>query len=233
MNMNAVILAGGLGERLRPFTSILPKPLMPISGEETVLEIQINHLKECGFNNIYIATNYKADIIESYLGDGSKFGVNLFFSKESKPLGTCGPLKLLEEKLTEPFLLMNGDVLTELDFSKLYNFAISKESSLTVVTKEIIRPLDFGNVILKDEKIIEINEKPDLKFLIVAGIYILKPDILRYIPDDEYFGIDDLIKTFLKKDSPISSYLMNMNEYWIDIGRFEDLNEAKKRYENR
>ena len=104
--MKAVILAGGLGERLRPFTAILPKSLMPISGEKTILEIQIAGLKQHGFEEIYIATNYKAKLIESYLGDGSDYGVRLHFSKEEKRLGTCGPVTLLKQQLTEPFLLM-------------------------------------------------------------------------------------------------------------------------------
>ena len=224
--MKAVILAGGLGERLRPFTSILPKPLIPISGEKTVLEIQIANLKKYEFRDIYVATNYKAELIESYLGDGSKYGVRLTFSKEDKPLGTCGPLSLLKEQLDEPFLLMNGDILTELDFKRLYEFGVQSDSLMTVATKEVIRPFAFGNVIIENGRIVEIEEKPNLKFIIVAGIYLLKPGIFKYIPDDQYFGIDELIQSLLEKGMPVSSYLIE--EYWVDIGRFEDLDEAAK-----
>ena len=224
--MKTVILAGGLGERLRPFTNILPKPLIPISGEKTVLEVQIANLKKYEFRDIYVATNYKAELIESYLGDGSKYGVRLTFSKEDKPLGTCGPLSLLKEQLDEPFLLMNGDILTELDFKRLYEFGVQSDSLMTVATKEVIRPFAFGNVIIENGRIVEIEEKPNLKFIIVAGIYLLKPGIFKYIPDDQYFGIDELIQSLLEKGMPVSSYLIE--EYWVDIGRFEDLDEAAK-----
>lgn len=226
--MKAVILAGGLGERLKPFTSILPKPLMPISGEKTILEIQITNLEKYGFNDIYIATNYKAGLIESYLLTSIDLGVRLTFSKEDKPLGTCGPLSLLKEQLDEPFLLMNGDILTELNLKKFYDFAIQQDSLLTVGTKEIIRPFDFGNVIIENGKIVQIQEKPNLTFIIVAGIYVLKSEIFQFIPDNQYFGIDEMMKKLLKNGMPVSSYLIRA--FWTDIGRFEDLDEARERY---
>ena len=131
--MKAVILAGGLGTRLKPFTDVLPKPLIPLSGEQTLLEIQIRLLKRCGFEDIFIATNYKADLIESYLGDGSKHGVHLTFSREEKALGTCGPLTLLQENLNEPFLMMNGDILTSADLKKLYESALEAAAKPLVV----------------------------------------------------------------------------------------------------
>lgn len=120
--MKAVILAGGLGTRLRPFTEIIPKPLLPI-GEKSVLEIQIDRLKESGFYEIFLATNYKSEYIENFLGDGSRYGVKLTISKETKPLGTVGPITLLREHLAEPFLVINGDVLTNFNFHKIYEFA--------------------------------------------------------------------------------------------------------------
>src|SRR6185295_6454413 len=133
--MKAVILAGGLGSRLRPFTQIIPKPLLPI-GESSLLEIQILTLKRCGVTDIFIATNYMSEYVEAFLGDGSRFGLTLTFSKEPKPLGTCGPVGLLKERLTEPFVLMNGDLLTNLDFAKAYRFALGLDADLTVVTNE-------------------------------------------------------------------------------------------------
>jgi len=227
--MKAVILAGGLGSRLKPFTNIIPKPLIPICGEQTVLEILLVNLKKNGFEEIFIATNYKAEMIESYLGDGSKYGVRLTFSKEQQPLGTCGPLNLLKEHLHEPFLLMNGDILTEMDLSKLYDVSVGNESMLTVVTKELTRPLDFGNVIIENGFITNIEEKPKIKFIIVTGIYVLKPEVFDFIPDGIYFGIDDLMQTLLEKNLPISSYFTN--EYWVDIGRIDDLEDVRKRFE--
>jgi len=226
--MKAVILAGGLGERLKPFTNVLPKPLIPISGEKTVLEIQINKLKNHGFDEIYIATNYKAELIESYLGDGSKYGVKLFYSRENKPLGTCGPLSLLKDRLDEPFVLMNGDILTDMNFNIFFDISIRNNSPLTVVTKEIITPFAFGNVIVENEKIIHIDEKPDMRFIIIAGIYFLKTDLFKYIPDNQYFGIDELIMILIKNKISIASYFIK--DYWVDIGRIDDLNNVIERY---
>ena len=126
--MKAVILAGGLGTRLKPFTEVIPKPLLPI-GEKAVLEIQIEHLKKHGFDEIYLATNYKSDYIENFFGDGSRYGVKLIISREEIPLGTVGPLTLLKSELTEPFVVMNGDILSNINFTDFYNFAINKENS--------------------------------------------------------------------------------------------------------
>lgn len=224
--MKAIILAGGLGERLKPFTEILPKPLLPIAGEQTVLEIQISRLKQHGFTDIYIATNYMSEMIESYMGNGSKYGVNLTFSKELIPLGTCGPISLLQNNLSEPFLVMNGDIITNLHFRDFYDFGVRDDSKLVVCTKELTQPFDFGNVIAKNNKIISIEEKPNLKFIIVAGIYIMKPSIFQYLPHNKFFGFDDLMKIMLSKSDPITSYLMD--DYWIDVGRYEDLDKARK-----
>ena len=229
--MKSVILAGGLGERLRPFTNVLPKPLIPISGEKTVLEIQIANLAKYGFSDITIATNYKSELIETYLGDGSQFDVQLSFSREAKRLGTCGPLTLIRDRLTDPFLLMNGDILTEADLGEFFKSGLENDSLLTVATKEIIRPFDFGNVLVKDDHITAISEKPDMKFLIVAGIYVLKPAIFEYIPDATYFGIDQIIRNLIDAGLPVASY--QISEYWVDIGRIEDINAVVEDYEAR
>ena len=228
--MKAVILAGGLGTRLKPFTNIIPKPLIPINGEESILEIQIKSLVDTGFDEIYIATNYKSEMIESYLGNGSKFGIKLYYSKEVKRLGTCGPLSLLKDKLNEPFLLMNGDILTELNFKDMYEKSIINDAKITVGIKDIITPFDFGNVILKDNKVINIEEKPNLNFKILSGIYMMKPEIFSLIPDNTYFGIDDLLHKFLENGEEIASY--QIEAYWLDIGRVDSLDEARERFSN-
>lgn len=225
--MKAVILAGGLGTRLRPFTEAIPKPLLPI-GEKSIMEIQIQHLAKYGFNEIYVATNYKADYVESFIGDGKRLGVNITFSKEDKPLGTCGPLTLLKDKLTEPFIVMNGDVLTTIDFGKLYEYALGIDSDYVVVTKEIVMPFAFGNVFSDGHYITGIEEKPDIKNEIIAGIYVMKPPIFQYFQDNQYFGMDNLIKKLLKNEVPIVRY--PMSEFWLDIGRMEDYNQAQDAY---
>ena len=226
--MKAVILAGGLGTRLKPFTEVIPKPLLPI-GEKTLLEIQIEHLKKYGFNEIYLALNYKADYVKSYLENGKKYGVKLYYSIENKKLGTCGPITLLKDKLTEPFLLINGDILTKANLEEIYNFSLKyKESPLTIVTKIITTPFRFGSIETNGNYITKVTEKPDLKFEILSGIYILKPDIFNYLSYNEYFGIDDLIKKLLKLEIPVTRYLLK--DYWIDIGVVEDYEKARKIY---
>jgi len=226
--MKAVILAGGLGNRLKPFTDSIPKPLLPI-GERSILEIQIQNLATCDFRDIYIATYFKADYVESFIGNGKNMGVNVRFSKEEKPLGTCGPLSLLKKELDEPFILMNGDILTKINFKTLYDYGLSKKSDLTVVTKDIYAPFQFGKVISKDGYIIDIQEKPNLKLEILAGIYFMKPAIFRHIPENTYFGIDELIKKLLAASLPIAKYLTK--DYWLDIGMLEDYSEAQVAYE--
>jgi NDP-sugar pyrophosphorylase family protein len=227
MTRKAVILSGGLGSRLKPFTEVIPKPLLPI-GEKAVLEIQIERLKAAGFTEIYLATNYRSEYIENFFGDGSKYGVKLFISKEQVPLGTAGPIKLLEDRLMEPFLVMNGDILTLLDFDSLYRFAELQESLLTICTKEILTPFQFGNISTNGNFVTGIEEKPDFRTTILAGIYIFKPGLLDLIPKDEYYGMDKLIKNMLSFNKPITHY--PISEYWLDIGRIEDYNKAQDIY---
>ena len=225
--MKAIILAGGLGTRLKPFTEVIPKPLLPI-GESSVLEIQILSLKKHGVTDIFIATNYMADYVQAFLGDGSKYGVRLVFSKEQQPLGTCGPVTLLEKELTEPFFLMNGDILTTLDFGKAYAFALQHEAQLVVLTKEIRTPFSFGKVVSKDDCLIDLEEKPNFRFEILSGIYVLKPALFSLIPKGTYYGIDSLIKDMLVARMKVGKYLMQ--EYWLDIGQIEDFQAAQEVY---
>ena len=148
----------GTWRRLAPFTKFIPKPLLPV-GEKAVLELQILQLAKYGINEIYVATNYMADYVASFLGDGSRYGVRLFFSREEKALGTCGPLTLIKNELTEQFLLMNGDILTTLDFHAASEFAATLDADLTVITKEIVTPFHFGKVIGTGNYIEEVCRK--------------------------------------------------------------------------
>ena len=225
--MKAVILAGGLGTRLKPFTEIIPKPLLPI-GEKSVLEIQIEYLKKYGFNEIFLATNYKSEYIENFFGDGSRYGVTLKVSKEDKPLGTVGPLTLLKDKLTEPFLVMNGDILTQFDFGKFYDFGISHESILTIGIKEFFTPFRFGNIEFEGDYVTKMEEKPTIKMNILAGIYFMKPEIFNLIPTGTYYGMDQLINTMLIENLVISKY--EIRDYWLDIGQVEDYEEAQNKF---
>jgi NDP-mannose synthase len=225
--MKAVILAGGLGTRLKPFTETIPKPLLPV-GEKAILEIQIERLKKYGFDKIYLATNHKSDYIKNFFGDGARYGVKLIISKENKPLGTAGPIKLLQDHLTEPFIVMNGDILTLIDFTSLYEYAKEKDTCLTISIKREVTPFEFGNICFKGDFVTDIEEKPDLITYILAGIYVMTPEIFDYIPEDKYFGMDHLIKQLLAEDKPIAKY--EMSEYWLDIGRASDYEKANEFY---
>jgi len=225
--MKAVILAGGLGSRLKPFTEVIPKPLLPI-GEKSVLEIQIERLKKYGFDEIFLATNYKSQYIEGFFGNGSRYGVKLEISKELKPLGTAGPLTILKDRLTEPFIVMNGDILSLVDFSKLYDFAVKQNSLLTISIKKEITPFAFGNIFFDGDRVTGIEEKPNILMYILAGIYVMKPEIFKFFPEDEYFGMDSLILKMIREDSLVSKY--ELNEYWLDIGQLNDYEKAQEIY---
>jgi NDP-sugar pyrophosphorylase family protein len=227
--MKAVILAGGLGSRLKPFTEAIPKPLLPI-GEKSVLEIQIERLKKSGFDEIYLATNYKSKYIENFFGDGSRYGVNLEISKEEKPLGTAGPLLLLKKKLTEPFIVMNGDILSLIQFDDFYKYSLKQDSLLTLSIKKEITPFAFGNILFDGDYVTEIQEKPDIEMYILAGIYFMRPEIFKFFPRNEYFGMDVLIKKMLAKKSKITKY--ELKEYWLDIGRLSDYEKAQQDYKD-
>lgn len=225
--MKAVILAGGLGSRLRPFTSVIPKPLLPI-GDKSVLELQMQRLGSFGFTEIYLSTLYKSDYIEQFFKNQQIGDVRLKVVKEKSPLGTAGPVTLLKDELSEPFVLMNGDVLTTLNFSKFYDFAISKSAPLTVATKRYLTPFSFGNISFDGDYVKSIEEKKDIVSHILAGIYVMSPDIFNYIPEDTYYGMDNLIQDLLKKNVPVAKYAME--EYWIDIGQIDNLEKAELDY---
>ena len=226
--MKAVILAGGLGHRLKPFSEIIPKPLLPL-GDQSILEIQIGALRRAGVDEVFVATNYKSALLEAFLGDGSRLGLRVTISREEERLGTAGPLSLLRDRLRDPFLMMNGDILTKLDFQDLYRFGVEQPSDLTVATKVITTPFRFGNVHVDAAgNIIGVDEKPEFKLEIVAGIYVIKPKLFRHIPDGQYYGMDTLIKSMIEAQEPVSRYLIR--EYWLDIGQVDDYSQARTEY---
>lgn len=225
--MQAIILSGGLGIRLRPFTEVIPKPLLPI-GEKAILEIQIERLRDFGFSTIYLATNYKSDYIESFFGDGSRYGVNLKISRESTPLGTVGPLTLIQDELTEPFLVMNGDILTLLNYKAFYDYGLSKGFPLTLGIKKEILPFAFGNIYFDGDFVTDIKEKPNFELYILAGIYVMTPEIFQYIPEAQHYDMDKLIKKLLAEKIPIPKY--EIKEYWLDIGRINDYEKAQNEF---
>ena len=226
--MQAVILAGGLGTRLHPFTQVIPKPLLPI-GEKSLLEIQIGHLREHGCKEVFLATNYKSDYVRNFFGDGSRYGVRLEISEEEIPLGTAGPVGLLRDRLREPFLLMNGDILSATDYRKMYEFALTKPADLTVGIKKLITPFAFGRITFEGDFVTKVEEKPNFEIMAIAGIYVMKPGIFSLIPENQYFGMDTLIKAMLTSGAPIAKY--TIEEYWLDIGQIPDWEHAQQAYE--
>lgn len=220
--MKAVIMAGGLGKRLAPLTDTIPKPLLPI-GEKSILELIIRRLKLAGCDEIIIATNYKSSLFEKYASHLADLGLKISFSREETPLGTAGPLKLIRDKLTEPFIITNGDIITTLDFKKLYDHHVKKGMRLTVCTKEVETPLHYGIIELNEQfDILNVKEKPSLKFEINAGVYVLDPKVIDEMPDG-FYHMTDLIKDLLKKEK-INGF--RIEDYWLDVGQISTYNQA-------
>lgn len=227
--MKAVILAGGKGTRLKPYTTVFPKPLMPI-GDKPILEIVVRQLKSYGFNEIIMAVGHLAELIMTFFNDGSKYGVKIKYTREDKPLGTAGPLALMKDKLNEPFLMMNGDVLTTLDYSDLVNYHKRNEAIATIALKKRDVKIDFGVVELDDSNsIVGYSEKPKIDYLVSMGIYVFEPRVLEYIRPNEYLDFPDLIKELISNGETVKGYVYD--EYWLDIGRPNDYERADREIE--
>ncbi len=228
--MKTVILAGGEGKRLRPYTYVLPKPLLPV-GDKAILEILLERLKSQGFKDIVLTVGYRSNYIKTFFSDGSNLGLNISYYEETNPLGTAGPLKNLEQQLTKDFLVINGDILTDIDFNALSKFHLEKESDITVVTKKIKVPILYGVVKSKEHRIEMIEEKPTLCPQIVAGIYILNPSVLKYIPKNKFYNMPNLVKKVLEKNGKVLRFLHTGK--WTDIGRLTDYQKAQSELVNK
>jgi len=223
--MKAVILAGGEGRRLRPFTYVIPKPLMPI-GELPIIEIILKQLKNNGFNDIIISTGYKENLIRMFLnGADKKHNLNIKYSHEDKPLGTVGSLSLIKDELNEDFILMNGDTLCTVNYNELmkYHKKSGNIATITLHKKEI--KINFGVVKLDNVSIIDYIEKPTHTYFVSIGVYVFKPDVLKYIPDGK-LDFPDLIKILIRNNEKVGGYIFD--DYWQDIGRQEDYMKANE-----
>ena len=224
--MKAVILAGGLGTRLKPYTTVFPKPLMPI-GESPILEIIIKQLKAKGFNDITLAVGHLSELIMAFFNNGSKYGLKIEYSKEEKKLGTAGGLGLLKNKLEDDFLVMNGDVLTGLDFSEFLEFHKKTGSIATIALNRRHVDIDFGVVELDENRtLIGYIEKPKIDYLVSMGVYAFNESILEYIPSHEYLDIPDLMKRLLSEGEKVNGFIHD--GYWLDIGRPDDYIKANE-----
>ncbi len=222
--MRAVILAGGKGKRLKPYTTVFPKPLMPIN-DKPILEIVIRQLKSCGIDNITLAVGHLSELIMAFFGDGSKFGVKIKYSREDVPLGTVGGLGFLKDELDEPFLIMNGDVLTTLDFPDLVNYHKGNEAAATIALNKRSIYIDFGVIELDNSNsIVGYNEKPKIDYIVSMGVYVFDPKVLKYIRPNEYLDFPDLIKKLISFGETVKGYIYD--GYWLDIGRPDDYERA-------
>lgn len=228
--MKAVILAGGKGRRLEPYSTIVPKPLMPV-GDVPIMEIIVRKLVKSGFEDIFVACGHLAELIKSYFNDGRKWGAKIEYSVEDKELGTVGPLKLLRDKLDESFLVINGDTLTDLDFSKIYRFHLIQGAPLTIgVVKRSIY-VDFGVVDFEENRLKGYTEKPNIEYYVSMGVYVFNPYILRRLPENIKYDLPDLVRDLQKDNLDVAVY--KHEGFWLDLGRKEDFEIASEEFEKR
>lgn len=221
--MQAVLLAGGKGTRLKPHTAEIPKPLVPVGGKP-IIEILLSRMRKHGITDVRICVNHLAHLIEAVLADGKRMGMEIKYSLEDRPLSTVAPLKLIEG-LNDHFLVANGDILTDLDFSLLFRHHIDHGAKLTVASHRRVHTIDYG-VMRTDAqgRVTGFEEKPDYDFTVSTGIYVFSRSVLEFVPDGEPFGFDDLMLRLLELNEPVMTY--PYDGYWMDIGRPDDYAQA-------
>ena len=222
-----ILMVGGLGTRLRPLTKDTPKPMLKV-GNKPILQTIVEKFAEYGFANITMCVNFNAGIIKDYFGDGKEFGVNIDYILEQKRMGTAGALSLLKERPNEPFFVMNGDLLTNVNFEHIFNYHTLNKATATMCVREYDYEVPYGVVKMNDNKIVEISEKPVQKFFVSAGIYMLSPEILDLIPQNEFYDMPTLFEKAISKGKNVISF--PIHEYWIDIGRLEEYQKANEEY---
>jgi NDP-mannose synthase len=226
----AVVLAGGRGTRLAPYTTVLPKPLMPV-GDMPILEILVRRLRAAGIRRVTLAVGHLASLLEAYFGDGGRFGVELDYSYEEEPAGTAGPLALVDG-LDETFLVMNGDLLTTIDFADLLRAHRERAATVTVGLFEKIVPIDLGVIETDaDGRITDYVEKPKLTYDVSVGIYAMEPTVLSHIPRGERLDLPDLVLRLVAAGEPVHGY--RFDGTWFDIGRPDDYAAAVDHFEAR
>lgn len=222
-----VIMAGGLGSRLGELTKNCPKPLLSVGGKP-VLETIVENFKTYGFSNFIFSVNYKAEMIEKYFADGSAYGVKISYIREEKRLGTAGSLGLLRETPVEPFIVINGDVLTRVNFEHLLQFHLVQNSVATMGVREYSIQVPYGVVETQGADLKRIKEKPVHRHFVSTGIYVLNPEVLQCVKKNEYLDMPVLFERLLQKNKKATVF--PVNEYWMDIGQKEDLEAANSSY---
>lgn len=228
LSLHAVIMAGGFGSRLRPLTEDMPKPMLPVGGRP-LMEVLLEQLRDSGIRNVSVTTHFRPEKISDYFGDGKKFGVDLNYVNEEHPLGTGGALGLIP-KPSEPLLVINGDVLTQVDFRAMYMFHQEYKADLTLAVRQYDFEVPYGVIECDGVRVKGIQEKPSFNFFVNAGIYLLQPGVFQYIPSGKHFNMTDLIQWLMDAGRNIVSF--PVREYWLDIGQHADYAKAQQDVEN-
>jgi dTDP-glucose pyrophosphorylase len=223
-----VLMAGGLGSRLRPLTDDCPKPLLRV-GSKPILETILDAFVQHGFGRFYISVNYMGEMVEEYFGDGSERGVEIHYLRENERLGTAGALGLLPDRPNEPLFVMNGDLLTRLNFLNLLDFHTQHGAAATMCVREYEMQVPYGVIDTRSHRIVDIREKPTERYLVNAGVYVLEPDVLDAIPAGQLFDMPDLFKKLI--DANMETAVFPIREYWMDIGRMGDFEQANVQFE--
>lgn len=226
-NNIVVLMAGGLSTRLRPLTNDCPKPMLNVGGKP-ILETILTSLIESGFYQFYISINYLAEQIQSYFGNGEKWGVEIKYLHEHDKMGTAGALSLLPQDMVEPFLVMNSDLLTKVDFNQLLRFHQEQDAKATMCVREFDYTVPYGICKLENNYIVEVVEKPTYKFFINAGVYVLEPKVLTYFPKNTYYDMPNFFSTLISMKQKTAAF--PIREYWLDIGQLSDFERAHREY---
>ncbi|MBO2534271.1 nucleotidyltransferase family protein [Rummeliibacillus suwonensis] len=224
-----VLMVGGLGTRLRPLTEHIPKPMLKV-GNKPILETIVEGFKNYGFVNFVFCVNYKKEIIQDYFQDGSAFGVHIEYVEEKERMGTAGALSLLTEKPKDPFFVMNGDLLTQINFDQLLNFHLEHNSAGTMCVRKYEYQIPFGVIETDEHKLVSILEKPMKEEYVNAGIYVLNPEVLELIPHNSFYDMPELFNTIIEAQRMATVF--PIREYWMDIGRLADYEKANNDYES-
>ena len=227
--MKAVILAGGRGTRLAPYTKILPKPLMPI-GDMPILEIMLHQMRRAGVDEVVITVGHLAELIRSFFQNGERHGLSIVYSYEDKPLGTAGPLSLIKDRLDETFLVTNGDVLTTLNLQDLIQAHRSSGAAATIASHARKVKIDLGVLQFNgSDELTGYIEKPTYDFFVSMGIYVFEPRVLKYIPYNQYLDFPDLVLTLIRNGERVLGY--RYEGYWQDLGNPDDYEQAVQEFE--
>lgn len=222
-----VLMAGGLGSRMRPLTDNCPKPLLTINNKP-ILEIILDNFIEYGFHKFFIAVNYKSEMIEANFGDGRRWGVTIEYLREKKPMGTAGALGLLPEPPKLPLIVMNGDLLTKINFQHLLDFHQAHKAKAVMCVREYNFQVPYGVITIDQHRLKSIDEKPVQRFFVNAGIYVLEPETLAFVPHHTYYDMPKLFEDLISKGC--ATIVFPIHEYWMDIGRMDDFKRANIDY---